>query len=56
MSDQARAEYPVLVVVRHEKGVLSWQLPMMVQVISMTGIWIIIPNTYIYRMELMILI
>ena len=32
MSDEAETEFPVLVVVRHEKGVLSWQLPMLVQV------------------------
>ena len=32
VSDQAKTMYPVLVVVRHEKGVLSWQLPMLVQV------------------------
>ena len=48
VSDQARAEYPVLVVVRHEKGVLSWQLPMMVQVISMTGICIIVYLIFIF--------
>lgn len=31
VSDEAETEFPVLVVVRHEKGVLSWQLPMLVQ-------------------------
>ena len=32
MSDSASSDLPVLVVLRHEKGVLSWQLPMVVQV------------------------
>ena len=32
VSDDAETKFPVLVVVRHEKGVLSWQLPMLVQV------------------------
>ena len=32
VSDEAETEFPVLVVVRHEKGVLSWQLPMLIQV------------------------
>ena len=31
-SEDSRADRPVLVVVRHEKGVLSWQLPLLVQV------------------------
>jgi len=31
VSDDAETKFPVLVVVRHEKGVLSWQLPMLVQ-------------------------
>jgi hypothetical protein len=31
-SDDSVQETPVLVVVRHEKGVLSWQLPLLLQV------------------------
>jgi hypothetical protein len=31
-SEESVEETPVLVVVRHEKGVLSWQLPLMLQV------------------------
>eukprot|EP00092_Neocalanus_flemingeri_P006483 GFUD01006987.1.p1 GENE.GFUD01006987.1~~GFUD01006987.1.p1 ORF type:complete len:849 (+),score=138.35 GFUD01006987.1:58-2604(+) len=31
VSDEAETEFPVIVVVRHEKGVLSWQLPMLIQ-------------------------
>ncbi len=33
-SEESVEETPVLVVVRHEKGVLSWQLPLMLQVQS----------------------
>jgi hypothetical protein len=33
-SEESVEETPVLVVVRHEKGVLSWQLPLMLQVIQ----------------------
>ena len=31
-SDESVQETPVLVVVRHEKGVLSWQFPLLLQV------------------------
>ena len=56
-SEDSRADRPVLVVVRHEKGVLSWQLPLLVQVyLSCPGSYPYLSGIFVLSWQLPLLV